>query len=550
MPKSHSYKRARDANAMAEWRALYPERFEALGVDRCHLENVQIALHGQLLVPGQPDYELKRGLSNPVFDGAPAAIVCCEIENDVRIALRMAQELGLQFMVRSGGHCTAGFSTGPGILIDVSGLSGIDVDPVNRLVSVGTGLNFGALNRELAAHKLHIPGGECEGVCIGGFVQGGGLGFTSATYGMNSDNVLEMRVMLADGSVVIASENRNADLWWAMRGGTGGNFGVLLSVIYRAYPLGEWECTGWALAWPMTTPDDRKTCVEVMKVLQDQYIVPDKYGRSLTLQVLFVWQNEIKKNGNWHDPMIPVLTIRGLWIGDREEGLEAMKPLSEMEGCTPQFDITHDYMTVLKALLDDPQEQPVIDESKGMPNEDKSSRFVAQPIPQDGWKEIFDYFVESSPNELTYGYLEVYGGAINSYPVEMSAFIHRDVLFNVVMDVFWYTPTERASSEEFMRGWNAIIEQHWNTHIYQNYVNVSVPDYIWNYWGSAAAGLWQVKTKYDPAGRFCFAQQVRAPEYSNRASQNRATPSFVSAALKEPINYGLGSAAGPRLTDA
>lgn len=543
MPKSHSYKRTRDAATIAEWRRLDPAQFEALGLDRRHLEDVQIGLEGPVLVPGQADYDRERGLSNPVFDGAPAAIVCCRIENDVRIALQMALDRGLRFMVRSGGHCTAGFSTGPGVLIDVSGLRRIDVDPVNRLVRVGTGLNFGALNKELAAYGLHIPGGECEGVCVGGFVQGGGLGFTSATYGMNSDNVLEMRVMLADGSVVIASETRNADLWWAMRGGTGGNFGVLLSVTYRAYPLKE--CTGWALAWPMTTREDRAACVEVMNVLQDQYLVPDTYGRSLTLQVLFVWQNELKTGGTWYDPKIPVFTVRGLWVGDKQEGLEAMKPLSEMAGCVSQFDVTGPYMTVLDALLNEPQEQPVIDESKGMPNEDKSSRYVAQPIPRDGWQEIFDYFVTSSPNDLTYGYLEVYGGAIKTYLIEKSAFIHRNVLFNTVMDVFWYTPKQRADQEEFMRGWNDMIEKYWNTHVYQNYASVSVPDYIWNYWGNAAAGLWQVKEKYDPKERFSFAQQVRAPEYSDRASQNRETPAFVSAALKEPIDHAQGLAAYP-----
>ena len=243
MPIQFNRKTQRDRALFAHWDALDDALFARLPRER--LKAAQAAIQGYFVLPGDPAYETDRKLSNPVFDAYPTVIIYCAVESDVAVALELARGQKLPFTVRSGGHCTAGFSAGAGALIDVSALNDATVDAAALIATVGTGCPFKKFDSVLAGYGLHVPGGECEDVCIGGFMQGGGYGFTSVTYGMNCDNVIDLRMMLADGQIVSASESVNADLWWAVRGGTGGNFGELLSVRYRLRPLGD--VFGWAL---------------------------------------------------------------------------------------------------------------------------------------------------------------------------------------------------------------------------------------------------------------------------------------------------------------
>src|SRR5256885_9847640 len=249
MPVNFSRKRMRDRELLARWQNYPDSVFDKLGISRQAVETAQAGLQGHIVMPGDSSYDADRVLTNPVFDSYPSMIVYCKVESDVQIALNLARSSRAPFTVRSGGHCTAGFSAGAGVLIDVKALDSIAVDTVNQIATVGCGCSFGHLYPTLQAQGLHVPGGECPDVCVGGFVQGGGYGFTSVTFGMNCDNVIDMRVMLADGRIVVASASSNYDLWWAMRGGTGGNFGILLSVRYQLRPLGN--VFGWALAWPL-----------------------------------------------------------------------------------------------------------------------------------------------------------------------------------------------------------------------------------------------------------------------------------------------------------
>jgi hypothetical protein len=495
-------------------------------------------------VPGDAAYDEDRMLVNPVFDPSPCFIVYCKTVPDVAIALTLARASGMPFTVRSGGHCTAGFSAGSGPLIDVKGLNTITVDAGNKMAVVGTGCMFGTLNATLEAYGLHVPGGECETVCVGGFVQGGGLGFTSATYGMNCDNVLEMQVMLHDGSIVIANPSQNYDLWWAMRGGTGGNFGVLLSVTYQLYPLTQ--VSGWALAWPLSTSTDVATATQVLMLLQAKYMRGSSYSQNLTLQVLLVYQTIIDPSQPILRQPVPVFMVRGLWVGDPAAGAAAMQPLQQIEGCITQWTGTGRYTAVFDKLLNFPQEQPVLAYKKVF--EDKGARFVARDLTADEWTSILNYYL-TTPNNLSYMYLEFYGGQINAYPRDQSAFIHRDTVFNAVMDVFWYVADDRLAAEKFLNGWIQLMETMWNHEMYQNYVSLNVNDYASCYWADALFGLYAVKQKYDPEHAFSFAQEVRqpmklAPGGPGGPGPVIPLPRQLEAALAQPIVYLPTSPAG------
>ncbi len=229
--RRHKYRR------IEAWQRAHADFFERLGVTRDALITLESEIVGQVVLPGDPDYNQDRQESNPAFQAYPQIIVYCEVEDDVRWCVQVAQQYNIWACVRSGGHSTAGFSVNDGIVIDVSRLSFVTVDTVDQTVVVGAGTDFDTLNGRLNNTGLHVPSGACGNVCVGGFVQGGGYGYTSRRFGIQCDSVLAFRVMLANGGVVIADSQTNADLYWAMRGGTGGNFGVLLEVTYQLHPV-------------------------------------------------------------------------------------------------------------------------------------------------------------------------------------------------------------------------------------------------------------------------------------------------------------------------
>ena len=176
MPISYNLKKKRDAERLRLWDETGDAHFADLGFDRDWLKSLQVQIQGKIVFPGDPDYNADRMIANPIFDYYPAVIVYCQVEADVAACLQAARNASLPFEIRSGGHCTAGFSSGPGVLIDVSNLNGIYIDAANHTATVGTGVTFGDFNKQLALYNLHVPGGECPDVCIGGYIQGGGYG--------------------------------------------------------------------------------------------------------------------------------------------------------------------------------------------------------------------------------------------------------------------------------------------------------------------------------------------------------------------------------------
>lgn len=535
MPKSYSKKRTRDDALIAHWGNRDDSAFASLGLTRDGIVALQRQLTGYIVMPGDPSYDADRLLENPIFNPSPAFIVYCETEGDVALALGLSGEASMPFAVRSGGHCTAGYSSGAGVLIDVSKLNHVSVDACALTATVQAGCDFGRFNQELERHGVHTPGGECSGVCIGGYVQGGGIGFTSGTYGMNCDNVVSMRVMLADGSVVICSETQNLDLWWAMRGGTGGNFGILINVTYRVFAMDK--VFGWALAWKMSNETEIANCVRAMAVMQELYMNEQVYGPQLTTQVLICYQSQIVPDGETFDP-IPIFMIRGLWVGDEASGKETMAPLMRLEGCIPSFTVYDKYTAVLNELLNTPEEQPVFPDPTSDPFEGKASRFVERDLDGAEWTSLFKLFLYEAPNTYTYMYLELYGGKMGEWTIEDNAYVHRTVHFDAVLDVFWFLNSERAENESFLQKWNNLLETFWNNGSYQNYCSVNVPDYKLNYWKEALPGLVGTKCKYDPLRKFQFAQMV--PYEVPASYPYTEIPANVAASLAAPIDYTGG----------
>lgn len=533
MTHLYTKKYRRDRALFKKWDEMADHFFEK--APRALLKKAQLALQGHIVMPWDQDYNADRALFNPVFDAFPYMIIYCAVEADVAIALDLAKKgLGIPFTVRSSGHCTAGFSAGFGALIDVSALNDVTIDTSAMIATVAAACPFSKLDPALNAVGLHVPGGECADVCLAGFMQGGGYGFTSVTYGMNCDNVIDMRVMLADGRIVIASATVNSDLYWAMRGGTGGNFGVLLTARLQLRPLGD--VFGWALIWALETDTDIENATQALLLLQSQYMLAN-LPAELNIQVSLCYQPGTQAGLPVPGPMFPYLMVRGVYVGTQAEGQAAIQPLCDLPGSITQWTKMDSFFTLNDELLNLPYGMPCLPPDSGMPFEDKASRYITRAMTPAEWQGLLSLFV-ASPNEMSYFYMEFYGGAINAFPAYpaagSNAFVHRKAAFNAVLDVFWFDEKDKAPAEQFLEDWKAYLQPMWNGEIYQNYPQVGQPNYGQAYWADAQAGLYAVKLKYDPTTAFKFAQDVAAT-----SGPVVILPSWLQAMVAQPIVYGV-----------
>jgi len=456
----------------------------ATAFDADDLRALQGKLQGTVVLPGDPAYAASRQLSNLAFQSFPLLIVYCEVFQDVWECLQFASRHSLWITTRSGGHSTAGFSMNDGMVIDTSRLNGVYVDPGARRVVVGPGTNWGHLNATLADYRLHVPTGICGDVCVAGFMQGGGYGLTSRLFGMNCDNVMEMLVMLADGRIVRAAPDAHADLYWAMRGGTGNNFGILLQVTYRLHELPAlW---GFGLQWSLDQAP------AALAALQSGYMktgAPPELGYMGALVRL---ADE------------PVLVMRGTYWGSRAQGLKALQPLIDSTGARLMLDRVGTYFELDDWLFQN------IPPCPDLAREDKQSTNIARRLKVDEWRRICKRFA-ASPTPWTAVAIEPYGGAINQVPRDATAFVHREADMNLFVDVFWMDEIQRAQVQSYLDDFMDLLDPMGNGESYQNYPRISQTDYRRRYWAEQFPRLLGIKRKYDPGNMFRYAQSV-SPE--------------------------------------
>lgn len=198
---------------------------------------LETSVRGQLILPQSDEYDLARKVYNGMIDKHPKLIVRCADVADVIAAVKYAREENLLLAVRGGGHSGAGLGMcDGGIVIDLSTLKGIRVDPTSRTVRVEPGCTQGEVDRATHAFSLAVPSGTVACTGIAGLTLGGGHGYLVRKYGLSLDNLLEVDIVLADGRLVTANAENYADLFWAIRGG-GGNFGVVTSFLFQTHPV-------------------------------------------------------------------------------------------------------------------------------------------------------------------------------------------------------------------------------------------------------------------------------------------------------------------------
>jgi FAD/FMN-containing dehydrogenase len=470
--------------------------FGNLGLSPDDLEALQECMEGRVVVPGDPEYEGLRwkGSHYPDLD-EPGFIAMCEVVSDVRCCLDFARRHDVEFAPRSGGHSTVGFGVPRGMVVDLSELHGVLMSDDLRSVRVQAGANLSKVYRTLEVYDRHIPGGECDSVGVAGHMQGGGYGFTSREFGLNCDVVEEVSMMLADGSIVRANVDTNSLLYWAVRGGTGNNFGVLLEVRYRLAELKElW---GGTFLWTIDKAP------ELLAALQAGYMregdVPSRLGFQLAMAFFPVMGGE----------KVPVLVMMCMFNGSEPEALDLLQPLFGIhEPVEVPFSKVERYFDLNRDLIDSfyPDPPP----RKGT-YELKSSAYVAAPLGTVGWGEVVDVF-KTSPNPYNVIAMEVYGGRISEVQPEDTAFVHRHTDGDLFWDSFYnddWAYNDREAAQKWLDDVADVIGKYSTGGRYQNYPERGLEDFMTAYFGDNARKLVDAKKAYDPDDFFTFEQGIK-----------------------------------------
>jgi FAD/FMN-containing dehydrogenase len=444
-------------------------------------------LSGALRLPGEPGYDEARTLWNAMIDRRPGAVVRATTAEEVRRTVRIAGDRGLLLAVRGGGHNIAGNACcDAGLLLDLSLMKGVRIDPAARTAHVEPGVTLAEFDREAQAHALATPTGINSTTGVAGLTLGGGFGWLSRKYGLTVDNLRSAEVVTAAGELLHASDAENPDLFWALRGG-GGNFGVVTSFEFRLHPVGP-EVLAGLVVHPMAdaralldgyrrlvadAPDDLTCWVVLRQAPPLPFLAPEVHGT-------------------------PVLVLAACWAGEMEAGRAALAPLRALG--KPHADIIGPMPFVGWQAAFDPLLTP------GARNYWKSHDLLSLSDP------AIDVLLDQasrlpSPEcEIFIGHL---GAAVNRVPAQATAYPHRDVQFVVNVHGRWRAPEDDARCIAWARGLFDALAPHATGGVYVNFMPEDETDRVQGAYGANYARLAKLKERYDPANLFRMNQNIR-----------------------------------------
>jgi FAD/FMN-containing dehydrogenase len=438
---------------------------------------------GEVLVPGAPRYESARKPAMARWhDVRPRAVVMCESANDVAETLAFARRCGVHVAARSGGHCFAGRSSTPGIVIDVTPMGSVSV--AGGIATVGAGTRVPDLYDALDEHGLTIPAGCGTTVGIAGLTLGGGLGILGRKHGLTCDRLVAAQVVLADGSVVDCDEQRHADLFWALRGAGAGQFGVVTSLAFETVPAPA--ATTFHVVWP---GGDAAAVIEAWQHWAPD--APDELNASLRLA---------------GDDALEV-NLFGAMLGLESDTVELLDAFVDRVGADPGA-ASHQHLPYRAAK----QALVGLGEAEGAePDRPRlmfsRSELFRRPLPADTIAALVRALGHGrgrgESRELNFTPM---GGAYNRVPADATAFAHRDERY-LVEHVLVADPDAPAAGRQWVaRSW-AMTHPWGSGRVYPNFPDPDLSDWAAAYYGANYERLLRVKRAYDPDNVFRFAEQ-------------------------------------------
>jgi FAD/FMN-containing dehydrogenase len=435
---------------------------------------------GQLLQPSDMGYDVARKVHNGLIDKRPALIARSRGVADVVDAIRLARAEDLGVAVRGGGHNVAGRATiDGGVMIDLSLMKGLYVDPRTRSARAQGGSTWNDFNRETQLHGLATTGGVVSSTGIAGLTLGGGLGWLMGKHALALDNLLSVELVLADGRVVRADENENDDLFWALRGG-GGNFGVATTLEYRLHEVGP-AITGGLIAYPFEDAwDVLRYFRDVTAKLPDEFTVfgglvhaPDGSGAKLAAIVL-------------------------CHCGTLVEGERAVQPIKAFG--KPAMDaIAAMPYSQMNSMLDAGYPQGALNYWK--------SNFLAA-LTDEAIRTMIDCFAKC-PTPMGQLLIEHFHGAVTRVGPTATAFPHRAPGYNLLVLSEWMDPAQNEACIKWARDSYGALQPFMGTGRYVNYFDDDEQDEaVVTAYGPNYRRLQQVKTAYDPENFFRMNQNI------------------------------------------
>ena len=460
-----------------------------------------VELTGRVIRPGDADYDAARQGFNARFSRYPAAIVVCGSVEDVQNAVRWARQEQIPLRARSGGHSYQGYSTlDGGLVVDVSGLDGITVDPARDEAVVGAGVRVRDLARRLADLGVAVPLGTCGGIGIAGLTLGGGIGFLSRQHGLTCDNLLAVDLVDAAGDPLRASEADRPDLFWALRGGGGGNFGIATAFTFRVHPVAD--VSTFAVTWPW---DDVAAVLDAW-----QRWAPFADDR---LSAGFVVP----------EPGAGIVTSSGQFTGPVDELQALLQPLLAAGAPDPPAVRSLPFLAAVAEFAGAPITQSTFK---------NSGAFVSTPLSAEAIATFVAQMRASPTDANVVGFFPL-GGAIAAIDPTATAFPHRHALFDVQYQAYWHDPAEEAADIAWVNALRAAMQPHTDGG-YVNYIDAGLPDWPTAYYGANLPRLIQVKARYDPDNLFAAPQSI--PVQVLRFVPNGAPATSVGARQASPAS--------------
>ncbi len=448
---------------------------------RLSIPKLRTEIAGAVVGPGDPGYDASRRVFLPAVDRRPAVIVRPLDAGEVARVVALARETGLELAVRGGGHSYAGHGTSQGgIVLDLTGLATLEIDPDERVVRGAGGLTTGEVTAATAPHGLAVSFGDTPSVGIGGLTLGGGAGYLVRKHGLTIDHLLGAEVVTADGRVLEIDADDSADLFWAIRGG-GGNFGVVTRFDYRLHPVDM--VTGGMLALAATpetlaglvaeaeaAPEDLSVIANVLLAPPLPFVPPELVGKPLLLALLV------------HD-------------GPLDDGVRAVAPLRALAQPVADFVRAMPYSEMFPAEAQDVPPRAVV------------RTFFADALDEDAARELL-VRLQASTAQVAAAQIRVLGGAAARVPSEATAFAHRQRRLMVNVVAAYASPEE----DPVHRGWAedaAAALRQGGEAAYVNFLGDEGAERVRAaYPGSTWDRLAEVKQRYDPENVFRLNQNV------------------------------------------
>ena len=452
------------------------------------IPELRSSIKGQVILPGDAEYDGARTVFYGGFDRRPAMIVKVADTADVARVIALARETGLELAVRSGGHSNAGYSvTDGGILLDLSNRRALNIDVEGRTAWVEPGLTAGEYTTAAYAHGLVTGFGDTGSVGIGGLTLGGGVGYLVRKFGLTIDDLLAADVMTADGELLHVNSESHPDLFWAIRGG-GGNFGVVTRFHFRLHPIDS--VVGGMLFLPATpeviasfiaeaesAPEELSIIANVMPAPPMPFLPADYHGKLLIMAML-VYVGEVESGERAIAPFRALATPI----------VDMVKPMSYPEIYPPEEGTYHPIAVGRTMFLD------------------KIDRSVA---------ETMLHYLPTSTGTMAVAQLRVLGGAMARVPADATAFAHRSSRIMVNVAALYEQLDEKATHEAWVEDFAAALQQG-DQGAYVNFLsNEGEARVRAAYPGGAWDRLRAIKARYDPDNIFHLNQNIPPLENGN-----------------------------------